>query len=567
LGAARYDLCVSEAAVTDPAACTAAGPRGVTSPWRVAGLVNGKTYRFVVAAAAPSGRKAYSAEALATPAGIPEGSPLAVGDGYLVAVSGGNLAGGPAFTEPERVTALADYLSAHADRFGAPGVSGAALSFEAVSPAGSALALAGEEFAVVALYQTHQGAPVIDAVQYGVFRRDRVGGDQLRRVFGRLRDPGTLPAPPATDRTTLAQVQAAAEALIAERGLDPDAAAYTQTPVISAGHGRAGFLVTGIRQSGKGSLGTFQALVSVAPGGAPVTVLEHRPPCDAATPLPPGAGAIVAPPPLGFHPSAPLTGLRFVRLQAVVLADDDGSNPAPVTGAQIQTWVDEANTVWTPQARLHFLFDPAKDILAAHCTALNTQPATKAAASTYTLLGNVVPTLFLPDRLVVYFRARGGGGFSWGPATTRFVSMPSYTNTGILKPSDEPGGDGVIGNDTLLSHELGHKFGLAHTFGSDVACGSATPANSDEDRKGQDEASAADDVTDTNPDLRDDCSGGFSPSLACPGGVVTFNGHTWDQPWTNVMSYHDCLPEELTPEQLAVIELTLGHPSLSVLLK
>ena len=52
---------------------------------------------------------------------------------------------------------------------------------------------------------------------------------------------------------------------------------------------------------------------------------------------------------------------HHLRVPAVLTADDDGSDAATVTAAQIQTRVANANTVWAG-ARPAFDFDPATDI-------------------------------------------------------------------------------------------------------------------------------------------------------------------------------------------------------------
>src|SRR5438093_512000 len=59
-----------------------------------------------------------------------------------------------------------------------------------------------------------------------------------------------------------------------------------------------------------------------------------------------------------------------LRIHAVLLANDDGSHPATITGSQIQTLVDEASTVWAG-AGIHFDFDPAQDIESRNSTLLN----------------------------------------------------------------------------------------------------------------------------------------------------------------------------------------------------
>jgi hypothetical protein len=186
-------------------------------------------------------------------------------------------------------------------------------------------------------------------------------------------------------------------------------------------------------------------------------------------------------------------------------------------------------------------------------------------SETYDLVGNAYASVFHPDRIVVYFRARGGGGWSWGPTTLDYVSMPSYTNTCISKPipgaTPFPSGScaGAYPNDTLLSHEIGHYLGLPHTHNDSLLnkCASITLQNTDGDLGGQERA-VEDDVRDTNPDPGPICAP--TSSLSCPGGTIVINGITFNPPWNNIMSYHDCLPEAISLDQKKVIARTLKFP-------
>src|SRR5215211_6734681 len=183
---------------------------------------------------------------------------------------------------------------------------------------------------------------------------------------------------------------------------------------------------------------------------------------------------------------------RELPILAIRLRDDGGVAPAAsITSEQIQVWIDSANVNWTNHGFV-FSFDSTQDFKWANSSALNAE-SDDGNESGYQFVGNLAAYLFDPDRkhIVVFFRALGGGGFSWGPSSKNFVSMPSFNNTAISKPAaGSP-------NFTLLSHELGHYLGLAHTFGGD-SCNAVTLANSDNVLSGQ--VSATDnDVTDTTP--------------------------------------------------------------------
>ena len=249
-----------------------------------------------------------------------------------------------------------------------------------------------------------------------------------------------------------------------------------------------------------------------------------------------------------------------IPVRALQLADDDGKNRAPITAAEVTVWINKANETWAKRG-YKFVFDEEKDFQQINSTVLNSQPpdGDNASWDYYKTVGNFVSSLLPSTHINVLFRDRGGAGWSWGPGDTDFVSMPSYTNTCISKPT--PGKacpNGCCPNDTLLSHEIGHYLGLAHTF-TGTKCNQVNLSNTDGDRYGQLGNDASDDVADTNPDPSAACAP--TSSLSCAGGSVMVNGVTFVPPWTNIMSYHDCLPEKITKGQKAVIKRSLKQAS------
>lgn len=254
-------------------------------------------------------------------------------------------------------------------------------------------------------------------------------------------------------------------------------------------------------------------------------------------------------------------GPREIHFQAVRLADSLSKNlgVAPITRAQVKQWVDNANEVWEFTPGIRFVFDDSPtsdDFITWSHVWLNSVPSDEREDWTYKVSGNLFAQIWYPDSVVVFFRARGGGGWSWGPPDTCYVSMPSWTNTSIDKPN--PGQWNP--NPTLLSHELGHYSGLAHTFGGITDCSKINQTNMDGDAGGQDPYTTADDVTDTDADT----------NLCLPGDCltnpVTINGQSWYIPWKNVMSYHDCYPEQFSADQIRAINHTYEHPKRSPLL-
>jgi hypothetical protein len=198
-----------------------------------------------------------------------------------------------------------------------------------------------------------------------------------------------------------------------------------------------------------------------------------------------------------------------VRMEAVVLSDDDGSNPDGVLSVeQLRQWIAQANRSYrASHANVSLEFDPAKDLAHVKSSCLNRldhdrNERAAALAAQY------------PGKLVVLFRAfipkkgsecRGNSGLTGngytaynsyvplhsngcrGPAdkacSASYVVMPSVfcvATVGTDAP-DREHPDPPLGSDhsgcnlrtgktyvyqdySMLAHEVGHYFGLPHTF-------------------------------------------------------------------------------------------------------
>ncbi len=217
--------------------------------------------------------------------------------------------------------------------------------------------------------------------------------------------------------------------------------------------------------------------------------------------------------------------LLTVPVQALLVSDDDGTRPARATAEEFKTWIDFANRAFR-RAKVRFEFKPEYDWDTLHNTVINNITGTSdsnwiEARS----LGNKIAAEY-PGKIVVFIRhgpesQPSGGGFSW--CTYDFVAMGGFANMNHCGHS----------HIDALAHEIGHYFGLQHTFSGgplpDVAAAESrlTSANNDPN------VFDGDGFTDTLPDP-------CISSLECrriP--EITLNGRKFRLPRTNLMSYYD----------------------------
>ena len=242
---------------------------------------------------------------------------------------------------------------------------------------------------------------------------------------------------------------------------------------------------------------------------------------------PRGAVSVLAIALLALHQdasSAQTAPLR-VRIQALIVSDDDGGRTARVTPQQISQWVDFANRTFEA-AGIRFDFSPTKGVAPLNSTVINS--VTGSSDTNWRearRLGNEIAARF-PDATVVFFRygpgdRPTGAAFSW--TDYNFVVMPGFTDA-------QHCGHAHV---DALAHEIGHYLGLPHTFAATPFKSAAAAETYLRARGGTPEVFDGDSFGDTPPDpsIR---------SLECDRRrEITLGGIAFRLPRQNIMSYYD----------------------------
>ncbi len=240
-----------------------------------------------------------------------------------------------------------------------------------------------------------------------------------------------------------------------------------------------------------------------------------------------------------------------IPIIAIQMADDDGSNPSSIEESEIREWLEVANDHWDAQD-LEFTFSD-NDLIQIKSTRLNTKPqdANDPQWELYRLTANYLVTLTPANKIPVIFRARGNTSWSGIPGHTNYISMPAYKNACIGKQNKnkecEP-------DESLLSHALGHYFGLGHTFGS-AGCSAANQENTDGDSTTMTMNSLAP-VTDTSSDPGIGCLS--EEQIESQDRTVTLtSGERFRPPWRNLMSGYPTTRNRLSDDQSEIVEEVL----------
>jgi hypothetical protein len=234
--------------------------------------------------------------------------------------------------------------------------------------------------------------------------------------------------------------------------------------------------------------------------------------------------------------SSAKTRPMVVPLQVVQLTDDDGSRQAGVTAQEMQAWIRFANKAFSV-AGIRFSHQGNRsDTLLLRNTVLNRMDPTDWNGSFREACGHADRVVArYPGKLVVFIRwgtgpnPTGGanGGGDWD-----FVVMGAFE---AMNHCGHPHFD-------AFAHELGHHFGLGHTFSNAFPTREAAEKFLF-DRGNKPEAFDGDGFTDTPPDPS------IGPLECDPTRAISLNGQRFILPRRNLMSYYD-ERDRLTPQQV-----------------
>lgn len=226
-----------------------------------------------------------------------------------------------------------------------------------------------------------------------------------------------------------------------------------------------------------------------------------------------------------------------VPLRAFSVRDDGGGRNSSTTVGQIDRWLVEANRIYAPaHIRFEFnpnLFEPLRSTLLNEVGEGNHPKRREQVAR-----GNELAASY-PGSVVLLFRfgagrTQTGAGFAGSDAN--FVVMPSLQSEAFCGHA----------NLNILAHELGHFFGLPHTFAREFESVWEAEAEAAKDPQLLD----GDSFSDTPPDpfFRDE-------PYECDFAInsVMLGGKPFPLPRHNVMSYFDSPHKELTPQQIQIV--------------
>ena len=182
-----------------------------------------------------------------------------LGDEHQLTVEkkSGNLGSRPAMNFDDRCEVLAEAIAERKNELGGSGISEDDLEF--VPFAESTIIMPdGKAYVLTVLYQSRNGARILDGLQYGSFDLKK---GELRTVRAFLKDPTKLPAAPKPDMNVWTRMNEVFREYLDKKGAPKTVFGIEDLPVIISEPARAGYLARYSRRNPDGSLSRFAAII------------------------------------------------------------------------------------------------------------------------------------------------------------------------------------------------------------------------------------------------------------------------------------------------------------------
>ena len=182
-----------------------------------------------------------------------------LGDEHQLTVEkkSGNLGSRQAMTFDERCEVLAEAIAERKNELGGKNISEDDLEF--IPFAESTIIMPdGKAYVLTLLYQSRNGARILDGLQYGSFDLKK---GELRTIRAFLKDPSKLPNAPRPDMAVWTRMNEVFREYLKVKGFPKTVFGIEELPVITAEPARTGYLARYSRRNQDGSLTRFAAII------------------------------------------------------------------------------------------------------------------------------------------------------------------------------------------------------------------------------------------------------------------------------------------------------------------